>query len=77
MQSQGGPLWASAVGSLEGLLIGGGKGGRGPKRIESPIESLEPHPGQDPETESSSGKMSATSFTEHHGRRRRPLSPFL
>ena len=62
-----GPGWASAVGSLERLLIGGSKGGHGPKRKESPIESLEPHPGQDPETESSSRKLSATSFTEHHG----------
>lgn len=62
-----GPLQASAVGSLKGLLIGGSKGGHGPKGKESPIESLEPHPGQDPETESSSRKLSATSCQHHDG----------
>lgn len=62
LDAEPGSLSASAVCSLEGLLIGGGKGGRGPKRRESPIDSLEPHPGQDPEAESSSGKLSGTSF---------------
>lgn len=64
LDAEQGSLSASAVCSLEGLLIGGGKGGRGPRRRESPTDSLEPHPGQYPEAESSSGKRSATCFTE-------------